>query len=65
MLLWQIWYSYDLSSFPTLVSVVQSLAATIQPVFNVVFLGKGEEGSICNEQCDCMFKSFDSDVHFS
>ena len=29
------------------------------------FLGKGEEGSICNEQYNCTFKSFDSDVHFS
>ena len=29
------------------------------------FLGKGEEGSICNEQYNCTFKSFGSDVHFS
>ena len=29
------------------------------------FLGeRGEEGSICNEQYNCTFKSFDSDVYF-
>ena len=40
MLLQQIWYSYDLSSCPTLLNVVQSRAEMIQPVFNVVFWGR-------------------------
>ena len=35
-------------------------------VLQQCFLGeRGEEGSICNEQYNCTFKSFDSDVHFS
>ena len=42
----QIWYSYDLSPCPTLVIVVQSGAEIIQ--LDVVFWGKGQEGSICN-----------------
>ena len=36
----QVWYRYDLFPYPTLVSVVQSWAEMIQPVFNVVFWGR-------------------------
>ena len=40
----------------------------IQPDFNIFFWGgggeRGEEGSICNEQYNCTFKSFDSDFIF-